>query len=132
MDERELNYYKQLSNDLGAKVVRLQQEAARAKRETTRARTTAKLTSQLFRISSSDASGEIFELRFLRFILDTMKVDRAALLLHSLDEDTWECTWEGFGIETFSRILGNEKQIKRISAMVLLNAANWVNTRIPT
>ncbi len=61
MDERELNYYKQLSNDLGAKVVRLQQEAARAKRETTRARTTAKLTSQLFRISSSDASGEIFE-----------------------------------------------------------------------
>ena len=25
-----------------------------------------------------------------------------------------ECTWEGFGIETFSRIVGNEKQIKRI------------------
>ena len=25
-----------------------------------------------------------------------------------------ECTWEGFGIETFSRILGNEKQIERI------------------
>jgi len=25
-----------------------------------------------------------------------------------------ECTWEGFGIETFSRIIGNEKQIKRI------------------
>ncbi len=25
-----------------------------------------------------------------------------------------ECSWEGFGIETFSRILGNEKQIKRI------------------
>ncbi|MHA1509735.1 MAG: uroporphyrinogen decarboxylase family protein [Promethearchaeota archaeon] len=25
-----------------------------------------------------------------------------------------ECTWEGFGIETFSRIVRNEKQIKRI------------------
>ncbi|MHA1669342.1 MAG: uroporphyrinogen decarboxylase family protein [Promethearchaeota archaeon] len=25
-----------------------------------------------------------------------------------------ECTWEGFGIETFSRILGHDKQIKRI------------------
>jgi len=25
-----------------------------------------------------------------------------------------ECTWEGFGIETFSRIIRNEKQIKRV------------------
>ena len=25
-----------------------------------------------------------------------------------------ECTWEGFGIETFSRILGHDKQIKKI------------------
>jgi len=25
-----------------------------------------------------------------------------------------ECTWEGFGIETFSRILRNDKQIKRV------------------
>jgi len=25
-----------------------------------------------------------------------------------------ECSWEGFGIETFSRIIGREKQIKRI------------------
>ena len=25
-----------------------------------------------------------------------------------------ECTWEGFGIETFSRILARKKQIKRV------------------
>ena len=87
--ERERDYYRQLSRELGAKVLHLEQFATRAKHETARARTTTRLISRLYRISGSDAGGEGFEPRFLRFIIDAMNVDGAALLLRLLDEDTW-------------------------------------------
>src|SRR5436309_12063831 len=48
--ERELNYYRREYNDLGARVLRLQEEQSKAFREARRSRTVAKLIREAYRL----------------------------------------------------------------------------------
>src|SRR5215468_10981015 len=84
--ERELNYYRREYNDLGARVLRLQEEQSRAFREARRSRTVAKLIREAYRlVDRADAAEEIGPL-MLEIILDNTMCDRAAIL-HKLPGD---------------------------------------------
>ena len=54
--ERELNYYRREYNDLGARLLRLQEEQSRAFREARRSRTVAKLIREAYRLVDRAAS----------------------------------------------------------------------------
>src|SRR5262249_61191603 len=55
--ERELNYYRREYNDLGARVLRLQEEQSRAFREARRSRTVAKLIREAYRLADRPEAG---------------------------------------------------------------------------
>ena len=77
--ERERDFYRQQSDELGARVIRLQGEQTRAWREAQRSRTTASLLHAVYRLADSDVSDDQIGQRFLRVLLDTLIVDRVAL-----------------------------------------------------
>ena len=77
--ERERDFYRQQSDELGARVLRLQGEQTRAWREAQRSRTTASLLHAVYRLADSDVSDDQIGQRFLRVLLDTLIVDRVAL-----------------------------------------------------
>ena len=78
--ERERDYYKQLTNDLGKRILQLQRENTFIIRDRKRSRVLAKLTAEIHRQSWSLSSEEDFGLRFLQIVQGTLNVDRAALL----------------------------------------------------
>jgi two-component sensor histidine kinase len=78
--ERELEYYRQQCNELGARALRLQEEQTRARREARRSRTIATLIREVYQLADSHVSLDDIGQRFLHVILDTLNVDRAALL----------------------------------------------------
>jgi two-component sensor histidine kinase len=80
--ERELEYYRQQCNELGARALRLQEEQTRARREARRNRTIAKLIREVYQLADANVSLDDIGRRFLRVILDTLNVDRAALLTY--------------------------------------------------
>ena len=87
--ERERDYYKQLTNDLGKRILQLQRENTFIIRDRKRSRVLAKLTAEIHRQSWSLSSEENFGLRFLQIVQGTLNVDRAALLFYSQGEQAF-------------------------------------------
>lgn len=78
--ERELNYYRRECNDLGARLLRLQEEQSQAFREAQRSRMVVRLLREAYRLgditsSSGDVGGPMLET-----VVDNALCDRAALL----------------------------------------------------
>jgi signal transduction histidine kinase len=78
--ERELNYYRRECNDLGARLLRLQEEQSQAFREARRSRTLVKLLREAYRLgdvgtTAGDVGGPMLEL-----VVDNALCDRAAFL----------------------------------------------------
>ena len=94
--ERERDFYRQHCNELGARILRLQEEQTRAWRETRRSRTIARLIREIYRVADSGISLDEIGQRFLQVILDKLCVDRAALLSYlpeqgCVDQPKWRC-----------------------------------------
>jgi PAS domain S-box-containing protein len=78
--EHELQFYRQQCNDLGARLLRLQEELARARRDDRRSRTAAQLIREIYRLADANVSIDEIGRLFLQIILDNLGVYRAALL----------------------------------------------------
>lgn len=81
--ERELNYYRRECNDLGARLLRQQEELSQAFREARRSRTVVKLVREAYRLGDLrtmdvDVGGPMLEL-----VVDNTLCDKAALLRES-------------------------------------------------
>src|SRR5687767_14023999 len=81
--ERELAYYRRECNDLGARLLRLQEEQSEAFREARRSRTVAKLIREAHRLADTGIAPEALGEPMLEIIVDNAMCDRAALLLES-------------------------------------------------
>ncbi|MGG5886492.1 sensor histidine kinase [Falsiroseomonas sp. HC035] len=80
--DRELAYYRRECNDLGARLLRLQEEQSQAFREARRSRTVAKLIREAHRLTDTcNLPGEIGE-PMLEVVVDNALCDRAAFLEH--------------------------------------------------
>jgi len=78
--ERQRDFYRQQADELGARVLRLQEDQIRARRETRRSRTTTRLIRDSYQLVDSNVSLEEIDRRFLQIILDALMVSRVALL----------------------------------------------------
>ena len=78
--ERELAFYRRQCNDLGARVLRMQEEQSRAHREARRSRTAARLLRGAFGLVNVEASDESIGNRMLEIVLDNLVCDRAVIL----------------------------------------------------
>ena len=78
--ERELAFYRRQCNDLGARVLRLQEDQSRAHREARRSRTAARLLRTAFGLVNVEASEEAVGNRMLEIVLDNLVCDRGAIL----------------------------------------------------
>ncbi|MDA8253612.1 MAG: hypothetical protein M0Z28_31170 [Rhodospirillales bacterium] len=74
--QRELNYYRRECNDLGARLLRLQEEQSQAFREARRSRTTAKLVREAYRLADGAASLADVGGALLDVIVDNAMCDR--------------------------------------------------------
>ncbi|MGG5821747.1 sensor histidine kinase [Falsiroseomonas sp. HW251] len=79
--ERELAYYRRECNDLGARLLRLQEEQSQAFREARRSRTVAKLIREAHRVADLCESPEEIGGPLLEVIVENTLCDRAALLV---------------------------------------------------
>ena len=79
--ERELAYYRRECNDLGARLLRVQEEQSRAFREARRSRTVAKLIRETHRLADTGVKPEALGLPVLEIILENTMCDRAAFLI---------------------------------------------------
>lgn len=79
--ERELAYYQRECNDLGARLLRLQEEQSQAFREARRSRTLAKLIREAHRLADTVIGPEDLGDRILEIVVDNAMCDRAALLV---------------------------------------------------
>jgi hypothetical protein len=80
---RELNYYRRECNDLGARLLRLQEEQSQAFREARRSRTTAKLVREAYRLADGVTTTEAIGGSLLEVIVANAMCDRAAFLAES-------------------------------------------------
>ncbi|NKE48422.1 hypothetical protein HB662_26855 [Roseomonas frigidaquae] len=78
--DRELAYYRRECNDLGARLLRLQEEQSQAFREARRSRTVAKLIREAHRLSDVCNLPEEIGDPMLEVVVDNALCDRAALL----------------------------------------------------
>lgn len=78
--ERELGYYRRECNDLGARLLRLQEEQSQAFREARRSRTVVKLLREAYRLGDMVAVAADVGGPMLETIVDTALCDRAAFL----------------------------------------------------
>jgi signal transduction histidine kinase len=76
--ERELAYYRRECNDLGARLLRLQEEQSQAFREARRSRTVAKLIREAHRLADVCATPEAIGASMLALIVENTLCDRAA------------------------------------------------------
>ena len=81
--ERELAYYHRECNDLGARLLRVQEEQSRAFREARRSRTVAKLIREAHRLADTGVKPEALGTPVLEIIVENALCDRAAFLLES-------------------------------------------------
>lgn len=79
--ERELAYYQRECNNLGARLLRLQEEQSQAFREARRSRTLAKLIREAHRLADTVIGPEDLGDRILEIVIDNTMCDRAALLV---------------------------------------------------
>ena len=78
--ERELAYYRRECNELGARLLRLQEEQSQSFREARRSRTVAKLIREAYRLIGSDIPDDAIAEPMLEIIVSNAMCDRAALL----------------------------------------------------
>ena len=78
--ERELAYYRRECNDLGARLLRLQEEQSQAFREARRSRTVAKLIRETNRLADTGIAPDELGGPVLEIIVDNAMCDRAAFL----------------------------------------------------
>ncbi|WP_149537559.1 sensor histidine kinase [Siccirubricoccus phaeus] len=78
--ERELAYYRRECNDLGARLLRLQEEQSQAFREARRSRTVARLIREAYRLADGDLAPEEIGAPILEMIVENVLCDGAALL----------------------------------------------------
>lgn len=78
--ERELLYYRRECNDLGARLLRLQEEQSQAFREARRSRTVVKLVREAYRLGDPASTAHDVGGPILEAIVDNVLCDRAALL----------------------------------------------------
>jgi signal transduction histidine kinase len=81
--QRELSYYRRECNDLGARLLRLQEEQSQAFREARRSRTTAKLVREAYRLADGVTSPAAIGGSLLEVIVADTMCDRAAFLAES-------------------------------------------------
>jgi signal transduction histidine kinase len=78
--ERELAYYRRECNDLGARLLRLQEEQSQAFREARRSRTVAKLIRETNRLADTGIAPDDLGGPVLEIVVDNAMCDRAAFL----------------------------------------------------
>jgi two-component sensor histidine kinase len=78
--ERELAYYRRECNDLGARLLRLQEEQSQAFREARRSRTVAKLIREANRLADAGLPADELGEPVLAIVVDNALCDRAAFL----------------------------------------------------
>jgi signal transduction histidine kinase/ActR/RegA family two-component response regulator len=78
--ERELAYYRRECNDLGARLLRLQEEQSQAFREARRSRTVAKLIREANRLADTGIAPDELGAPVLEIVVDNAMCDRAAFL----------------------------------------------------
>jgi signal transduction histidine kinase len=78
--ERELNYYRRECNDMGARLLRLQEEQSQSFREARRSRTVVKLLREAYRLGDVTAAGHDIGGQMLEIVVENALCDRAALL----------------------------------------------------
>jgi signal transduction histidine kinase len=78
--ERELAYYRRECNDLGARLLRLQEEQSQAFREARRSRTVTKLIREAYRLGDLGSTPDEIGGPMLEVILENALCDRAAFL----------------------------------------------------
>ena len=88
--ERELAYYRRECNDLGARLLRLQEEQSQAFREARRSRTVAKLIREAYRLADMHMAPEEIGAALLEIVVENALCDGAALLQQdALDEGSF-------------------------------------------
>lgn len=95
---RERDFYQQQCNQLGARLAAAIEAQARARREANRSRTTARLIRDIYRLADADVSLVEIGQHSVQIILETMRVDRIALLNYQPEHNRF-VTWTrlGFG-----------------------------------
>lgn len=78
--ERELAYYRRELNDVGARLLRLQEEQSQAFREARRSRTVAKLIREAYRLADNGSGPDELGKPMLDIIIDSVMCDAAAFL----------------------------------------------------
>ena len=78
--ERELQYYKAEYNDIGARLLRLQEEQGRVAREARRSKIVARLVRAAYQLVNRDIPAEAIGDHLLAAVIDASFCDRAALL----------------------------------------------------
>ncbi len=84
--ERELAYYRRECNDIGGRLLRLQEEQSRTAREARRARTVAHLIREAYQLANRDIAADHIGEPILSAIADISVCDRAAFLLEDAHE----------------------------------------------
>jgi len=87
--EREIAFYRRQCNDLGARVLRMQEDQSRAHREARRSRTAARLLRSAFGLVNVDATDEAIGSRMLEIVLDNVVCDRGAILRRDASRGTF-------------------------------------------
>ncbi|MFL1461993.1 sensor histidine kinase [Roseococcus sp. DSY-14] len=90
--QRELDYYRRECNDLGARLLRLQEEQSQAFREARRSRTVAKLIREAHRVADGCATREALSAAMLAVIAENTLCDRAAFALRDPETDMFRVT----------------------------------------
>ncbi len=87
MDEsrRQIDFYARQCDDLGGRVLLLLQELAETRAELSRTRLATGLIRQAYQLMDDDISPEETGYCFLQIIVDTLRVDRAVLLVYDGD-----------------------------------------------
>lgn len=106
--ERELAYYRRECNDLGARLLRLQEEQSSAFREARRSRTVAKLIREAHRLADTGVPSDELAGPVIEIIVDNTMCDRAALLSESP---------VGSGLFTVLRAIGLGEQPLAVSVV---------------
>ena len=78
--EQERDFYRRQADDLGDRVLRLQEQQGMARPEARRARTVAKLVSEAYSVIDESGSEEEIGRRFLEIVIDSTVSGRAAIL----------------------------------------------------
>ena len=78
--ERELQYYRRECNDLGARLLRLQEEQSQAFLEARRSRTVVRLVREAYRLAEPSQTAHDVGGTLLQVVVENALCDRAALL----------------------------------------------------